>query len=245
MRSLREQNVPPKSYSVSVPQTYENQTAGRQRTLSLRCKLFKAAAVPFESETHSSPDCELCHVSTVVRRITSGAGDRSFQYLLSRGSRHRVDAEMVRDIALCASGLLNRDLGGPSVYPPAPDFLFLPPASYGPKQWNLSTAGQQYRRSVYVHGYRSVPYPALQVFDAPQGDTACVRRQRSNTPLQALVMLNEPQFVECGRAMASRVLDESDQSDIERLQYAYRLCVSRRATPGELTILKKTSRPAT
>ena len=159
--------------------------------------------------------------------------------LLSRGSRHRVDAEMVRDIALCASGLLNRDLGGPSVYPPAPDFLFLPPASYGPKQWNLSTAGQQYRRSVYVHGYRSVPYPALQVFDAPQGDTACVRRQRSNTPLQALVMLNEPQFVECGRAMASRVLDESDQSDIERLQYAYRLCVSRRATPGELTILKK------
>ncbi|MEO2033817.1 MAG: PSD1 and planctomycete cytochrome C domain-containing protein [Planctomycetaceae bacterium] len=159
--------------------------------------------------------------------------------LLSRGSRHRVDAEMVRDIALCASGLLNRDLGGPSVYPPAPDFLFLPPASYGPKQWNLSTAGQQYRRSVYVHGYRSVPYPALQVFDAPQGDTACVRRQRSNTPLQALVMLNEPQFVECARAMASRVLDESDQSDIERLQYAYRLCVSRRATPGELTILKK------
>ncbi|APZ95158.1 PSD1 and planctomycete cytochrome C domain-containing protein [Fuerstiella marisgermanici] len=156
---------------------------------------------------------------------------------LARGPRYRVNAEVVRDVALTASGLLNKEIGGPSVYPPAPEFLFQPPASYGPKQWQLSPKAEQYRRSLYVHSYRSVPYPALQVFDAPKGDAACVRRQRSNTPLQALVMLNEPQFVECARAMASRVLQEGGDTDDERLQYAHRLCVSRAATPEELKVL--------
>ncbi|MDG2130961.1 MAG: PSD1 and planctomycete cytochrome C domain-containing protein [Fuerstiella sp.] len=158
--------------------------------------------------------------------------------LLSRAPRFRVDAEVVRDIALAASGLLNAAVGGPSVYPPAPDFLFQPPASYGPKQWRRSADGQQYRRSLYVHGYRTVPYPTLQVFDAPKGDAACVRRQRSNTPLQALVMLNEPQFFDCARAMATRVLRDSSPSDHDRLQYAHRLCVSRTAVPDELQILQ-------
>ncbi len=162
-----------------------------------------------------------------------------YNELLARGPRLRVTAETVRDIALAASGLLNDQIGGPSVYPPAPEFLFQPPASYGPKQWQLSTGGQQHRRSVYVHSYRSVQYPALQVFDAPKGDAACVRRQRSNTPLQALVMLNESQFVECARAMALRVVQEGGDSDHERLQYAHRLCVSRRAQPDELQVLTR------
>jgi hypothetical protein len=117
--------------------------------------------------------------------------------------------------------------------------LFLPPASYGPKQWNLSSQDQQYRRSLYVQSYRSVPYPPLQVFDAPKGDAACVRRQRSNTPLQALVMLNEPQFVQCARAMAGRVLREGGDCDDDRLQYAFRLCVSRPADGEERAILKE------
>jgi hypothetical protein len=161
-----------------------------------------------------------------------------FNELLARAPRIRVDAEVVRDIVLAASGLLNNSVGGPSVYPPAPDFLFQPPASYGPKQWRLSADGQQYRRSLYVHGYRTVPYPTLQLFDAPKGDAACVRRQRSNTPLQALVMLNEPQFVDCARAMAARVLRDGHLQDDERLQYAHRLCVSRSATPSEVGILQ-------
>ena len=161
-----------------------------------------------------------------------------FNKLLARAPRLRVDAEVVRDIALTASGLLNRAVGGPSVYPPAPGFLFQPPASYGPKLWRLSADGQQYRRSLYVHGYRTVPYPTLQLFDAPKGDGACVRRQRSNTPLQALVMLNEPQFVDCARAMAARVLRDGHKSDRERLQYAHRLCVSRSAADEELEILQ-------
>lgn len=157
--------------------------------------------------------------------------------LLARGPRHRVSAEQVRDIALAASGLLSREVGGPSVYPPAPDFLFEPPASYGPKIWPTSTDGQQYRRSLYVHTYRSVPYPPLQVFDAPKGDAACVRRSLSNTPLQALVLLNEPQFVECARALSARVLRESPGDDRDRLQRLYRLCTARLPDDAEADIL--------
>lgn len=156
---------------------------------------------------------------------------------LARGPRFRVNAEIVRDIALSVSGLLNPDVGGPSVYPPAPAFLFQPPASYGPKTWNTSTDGNQYRRSLYVHRFRSVPYPALQVFDAPKGDAACIRRERSNTPMQALVLLNEPQFVECARGMAGRVIREGGEADVERLQYAHRLVVGRNAEPEELNVL--------
>ncbi len=157
---------------------------------------------------------------------------------LARGARFRVTAEVVRDIALSTSGLLNAQVGGPSVYPPAPSFLFQPPASYGPKVWKTSDGEQQYRRSLYVHSYRSVPYPALQVFDAPKGDAACIRRERSNTPLQALVLLNEPQFYECARAMAGRVLRESPQlTDLARLQYAHLLAVGREPSASELSIL--------
>ncbi|WP_231934399.1 PSD1 and planctomycete cytochrome C domain-containing protein [Botrimarina colliarenosi] len=156
--------------------------------------------------------------------------------LLARASRLRVDAESVRDIALAASGLLDPAIGGPAVYPPAPRFLFLPPASYGPKPWNLSKDAQRYRRSLYVQKYRSTPYPTLQVFDAPTGAAACVRRSRSNTPVQALTLLNEQQFVECAQAMASRLIaaDESDESRIER---AFVLAVSRPPTAAEATTL--------
>jgi hypothetical protein len=122
--------------------------------------------------------------------------------LLARGPRFRVDAEVVRDIALSASGLLIQTLGGPGVYPPAPEFLFQPPTSYGPKPWHFDLGRDKYRRSLYTVRYRSIPYPALQVFDAPTGDFACVRRVRSNTPLQALTTLNEPLMIECARALA-------------------------------------------
>lgn len=156
---------------------------------------------------------------------------------LSRGPRIRVEAEMVRDIALSISGLLRPTLGGPSIYPPAPEFLFEPPTSYGPKIWTTETDSQAYRRSLYVHQYRSVPYPVLQVFDAPKGDAACVRRQRSNTPMQALVILNETQFVQCARAMASRMLRDGGDDDRARLAFGFRLATSRQADNEELEIL--------
>jgi hypothetical protein len=159
--------------------------------------------------------------------------------LLERGPRFRVDAEIVRDIALDASVLLNPEVGGPSVHPPAPDFLFLPPASYAKKSWIEDHSAERYRRALYTFRFRSTPYPVLQSFDAPNGDSACVRRARSNTPLQALATLNEPLFVESARALALRTLAHGGNSDDDRLAYAFRLCVARNPTDEERQVLLK------
>ncbi|MGJ5816673.1 PSD1 and planctomycete cytochrome C domain-containing protein [Paludibaculum fermentans] len=157
--------------------------------------------------------------------------------LLARGSRFRVDAEIVHDIALAASGLLNDQVGGTSVYPPAPDFLFQPPVSYGPKIWKEEKDAQRYRRALYTFRYRSVPYPMLQTFDSPNGDAACVRRSRSNTPLQALTTLNEPLFMEAAHALAELTLKQGGASDTERLSFAFRRCVARPPVEAEVTEL--------
>ncbi|HVX10305.1 MAG TPA: PSD1 and planctomycete cytochrome C domain-containing protein [Pirellulales bacterium] len=156
-----------------------------------------------------------------------------YNRLLARGARFRVEGEVVRDIALAASGLLNPRLGGPSAFPPAPEFLFLPPTSYGPKIWKQDSGADRYRRAVYTFRYRSVPYPVLQTFDAPNGDFSCVRRVRSNTPLQALVTLNEPLFFECAQALATRALEQGGANEEARIDYLFRCCVARPATAEE------------
>src|SRR4029077_3388426 len=148
-----------------------------------------------------------------------------YNRLLARGPRFRVDAEIVRDIALAASGLLNPEFGGPSVYPPAPAFLFVPPASYSIKIWGEDKGLERYRRAIYTFRYRSVPYPMLQTFDSPNGDSSCVRRARSNTPLQALTLLNEPVFLECARALAVSTLKRGGSTDERRLTHAFRRCL--------------------
>jgi len=153
--------------------------------------------------------------------------------LLARGPRFRVEGEIVRDIALAASGLLNPKIGGPSVFPPSPEFLYMPPASYGPKIWPEDKGPNRYRRALYTFRFRSVPYPMLQTFDAPNGDVSCVRRSRSNTPLQALMTLNEPLFLEAARALAERTLKEGGATDAQRLTYAFRRVLARRPTLGE------------
>jgi hypothetical protein len=160
-----------------------------------------------------------------------------FNRLLARGPRVRVDAEIVRDIALSASGLLNPELGGPSVMPPAPAFLFQPPASYGPKVWKEETGPDRYRRAIYTFRFRSVPYPVLQTFDAPNGDFSCVRRLRSNTPLQALVSLNETLFMESAQALALNSI-KNGSTDEDRIIYAFRSCLSRKPDAEELAELK-------
>jgi hypothetical protein len=159
--------------------------------------------------------------------------------LLARGPRFRMEAEAVRDIALAASGLLNPAVGGPSVYPPLPEFMLKPPVSYGPKVWPESKGPDRYRRALYTFRYRSLPFPMLQTFDAPAGDAACVRRVRSNTPLQALMTLNEPVSVECAQALALRTLADGGTDDAARLTYAFRRCVSRSPTAEESAELTK------
>jgi hypothetical protein len=161
-----------------------------------------------------------------------------YNRLLARAPRFRVEGEVVRDIALASSGLLNPRVGGPSVMPPAPAFLFQPPASYGPKIWNEETGPDRYRRAIYTFRYRSLPYPVLQTFDAPNGDFSCVRRLRSNTPLQALASLNETLFMEAAQSLARRAV-ENGSTDAERITYAFRSCLTRPPEPDELDELQK------
>jgi hypothetical protein len=163
--------------------------------------------------------------------------------LLARGSRLRVEGESVRDIALAASGLLNPKLGGPSLYTPAPAFLFVPPTSYDTFPWKDVTGPDRCRRALYTFRRRSTPYPMLQNFDAPNGDASCVRRARSNTALQALTTLNEPLFVECAQSMARNILEQGGPNDAGRVTYAFRRVVARPPTEQEqkelLALLKR------
>ncbi|TWT86019.1 Planctomycete cytochrome C [Posidoniimonas polymericola] len=156
--------------------------------------------------------------------------------LLARGARYRVNAEAVRDIALAASGLLNRKTGGPGVCPPAPEYLFHQPASYTEKWWDFEPGDSQYRRALYTFRYRTLLYPVYQNFDAPTGETACVRRDRSNTPLQALTLLNEPLFFECAQTLAERLLERSGD-DSERIERLYARCLGRRPADAEVGAL--------
>src|SRR5206468_3738594 len=121
-------------------------------------------------------------------RVTPKLYERDpYNRLLARGPRFRVEGEIVRDVALAASGLLNPAIGGRSTMPPAPAFLFQPPASYAPFPWVDETGPEKYRRGLYTFRRRSTPYPVLQTFDVPNADMSCVRRQRSNSPLQAQI----------------------------------------------------------
>ncbi len=164
---------------------------------------------------------------------TQHSFDDPYNRLLARGPRFRVEGEIVRDIALTASGLLNPKVGGASVFPPSPEFLYLPPASYGPKNWNEDKGENRYRRGIYTFRYRSVPFPMLQTFDVPNGDIACVRRSKSNTPLQALTTLNETTFLEAARALALKTIKEGGATDIAKVEYAFRRVLSRKPTLQE------------
>ncbi|MEX2285764.1 MAG: PSD1 and planctomycete cytochrome C domain-containing protein [Planctomycetaceae bacterium] len=122
--------------------------------------------------------------------------------LLARGPRVRVEAEIVRDLVLAASGLLSAKMGGPSVYPPQPDSVTA--LSYGEMKWDPSAGEDRYRRSLYTFSKRTAPFAAYLTFDAPTGENCVAARERSNTPLQALTLLNDEMFLEASRALAAR-----------------------------------------
>ncbi|MBI5758092.1 MAG: PSD1 domain-containing protein [Planctomycetales bacterium] len=158
--------------------------------------------------------------------------------LLSRGPRFRAEAEVVRDIALSAAGLLTERVGGPSIFPPVPqsvlEFNYVKPT-----YWKPPEGDERYRRSLYLFRKRSMPDPVLSAFDAPNGDFTCPRRARSNSPLASLTAMNETVFVEAARALALRVLREGGTTDAERVDYALRLCTGRAAKPAERVELLK------
>jgi hypothetical protein len=161
--------------------------------------------------------------------------------LLARGPRFRLQAEFIRDQALAASGLLNGAIGGPSVYP------YQPPGVWGELAFGKEFTAQSYvqrhgqdlyRRSMYTFWKRTVPPATMSTFDAPDRETCTVRRLRTNTPLQALVLMNDPTYIEAARKLAERVLTVADSSNDGRIELAFRLLLARRPKPRERDVLR-------
>ena len=157
--------------------------------------------------------------------------------LYGHQSRLRLDAELIRDVALSASGLLTPVVGGPSVYPPQPEGVF--DFTQDKKPWIAATGADRYRRGMYTYLWRSSPYPAMTVFDFPDANVACTRRSRSNTPLQSLTLANDQTFVEFAQGLAKRALTEVKADDVTRLNATFRWCLSRKPSDAELARLVK------
>ena len=150
--------------------------------------------------------------------------------LLARQTRLRLSAEAVRDSALAVSGLLNRTVGGPSVKPPQPASVSKEGYS---NQWVASPGADRFRRGLYTFIQRTSPFAQLVTFDLPDTSRSCTRRERSNTPLQALNLLNDPVFLEAAQALASRLQREARGPEEQRLDRAFALVLSRSPKPGE------------
>jgi hypothetical protein len=160
--------------------------------------------------------------------------------LLARGPRFRLSAETIRDQALAASGLLIERPGGPSVSPYQPDGLWddvVVGADYEGTVYKQDHGEGLYRRSMYTFWKRTCPPPGLNTFDAPEREVCTVRRARTNTPLQALVLLNDPTYLEAARALAERVMAEGGETPESRATFAFRVATARPPRPAELELL--------
>lgn len=161
--------------------------------------------------------------------------------LLARGPRFRLKAELIRDNALAISGLLNPAIGGPSVFPYQPPGIW-EEVAYGDyftaQTYAPSTGADLYRRSMYTFWKRTAPPPSLVTFDAPDREKCIARRARTNTPLQALVLLNDPTYVEASRKLAERLIREAGRDPASRIDHAFRLALARPASPRERQLLR-------
>ena len=170
-------------------------------------------------------------------RITPELAQRDPEnILLARGARFRLDAEIIRDSALKAAGVLSPKMGGPGVYPPQPASI-TSEGTYGKFEWKTSEGEDRYRRSLYTFIKRTAPFAMSTTFDAPTGEACLAKRDVSNSPLQALTLLNDQMFMEAAQAMAKQVIAES-QDDDSRLQNIFRRCTTRPAAADELAMLK-------
>jgi len=180
-------------------------------------------------------------VSSATYRQSSDCSAESLardpgNYLLSRQSRFRVEAEIVRDQALAASGLLNENLGGPSVHPPQPEGIYA--FTQNAKSWPTETGPNRYRRTMYTMFYRSAPYPLLTTFDAPDFCTTCTTRVRSNTPLQSLTTANDGLFLEIAQGLAESVLAiDNPASKEERCRVIFQRLLTRHPNAQEISVL--------
>ncbi|PYV91777.1 MAG: hypothetical protein DMG05_06445 [Acidobacteria bacterium] len=165
--------------------------------------------------------------------------------LLARGPRFRLPAETVRDSALAISGLLNGEIGGPSAYPYQPKGLWEELAFgdiFSGQSYTPGSGKDLYRRSMYTVWKRTVPPPSLATFDAPDREKCTARRARTNTPLQALVLLNDPTYVEAARGLAQRMITEAGRDPAQRINFGFRLATARKPEPREVAVLVQTAK---
>jgi hypothetical protein len=165
-----------------------------------------------------------------------------YNRLLARGPRFRLPAEMIRDHALTVSGLLNGKIGGQSVFPYQPPKLWEEVAfggNFSSQTYVQSKGADLYRRGMYIYAKRSMPHPSLVTLDAPTREVCTIQRPTTNTPLQALLLMNDPIYVEAARVMAARVMKEGGTTPPERMRFAFRLCVAREPAEREIAVLSR------
>ncbi len=208
---------------------------GMQGTMPSHPELLDWLATEFMAKKWSLKDLHRLIVTSHTYRQSSSNRPELREkdpnnYLLARQTRLRLDAEVVRDVALTASGLLSPKLGGPPVYPPIPDGVM--GQGQVKRVWAVSKGADKYRRGLYTFIYRASPPPSLNVFDAPDGFSSCTRRIRSNTPLQALTLMNDSGFFEFATALEKIIQKEG-------LETAFRRCTTRAPKPDEIALLQK------
>ncbi len=209
---------------------------GAQGTKPSHPELLDWLASEFMQSGWSQKKLHRMIVTSAVYRQSSKARPEleeadPYNKLLAKQNRLRLDAEIIRDSALAASGLLTPKLGGPSVYPPIPEGAMSVTQVAG--AWPVEKGDNRYRRGLYTFFRRSAGFPGLLVFDAPDAIATCTRRVRSNTPLQALATLNDEAFTEFAEGLAARVINEAPPDTPARIQYAYLLVAGRPPQPAE------------
>jgi hypothetical protein len=232
-------------FSVGIVKTTED--FGTQGERPTHPELLDWLAVEFMARQWDIKAILRLLVTSATYRQTAVVSDEARQgdpenRLLARGPRFRLSAEAIRDNALAVSGLLDRRVGGPSVFP------YQSPGLWETVNHSLITTARTYipskgselhRRSLYTYWKRSLPHPSLTIFDAPTREVCVDRRLRTTTPLQALFLLNDPIYMECARALAERILNESGPDSMARLTYGFRLCTARMPLAEELSILRQ------
>jgi len=216
---------------------------GEQGTLPSHPRLLDWLASEFIRQGMSRKSLHRLIVTSATYRQASHArpelaGVDPDNRLLARQNRIRLDAEIIRDAGLTASGLLSRKLKGPSVFPPQPAGVMKMTRNPN-RRWNVSPGEDRYRRGMYTYFWRSTPHPFLKLFNAPESNTACTRRDRANNPVQALTLLNDEAFIEMAQGLAVRVLRRPMGDDRARLERLFRICLAREPSKAEHGVLER------
>ncbi|MFN3326165.1 MAG: PSD1 and planctomycete cytochrome C domain-containing protein [Bryobacteraceae bacterium] len=220
---------------------------GSQGELPSHPELLDWLAAEFRENWNMKNIVRLIVTSHTYRQTSNGNPEAEAKdpdnRLLARQSRFRVDAEIVRDIALAVSGLLVEKFGGPSVRPPQPEGYLLA-LNFPKREYSADRGENQYRRGIYTHWQRTFLYPSLLTFDAPGREECTVNRVNSNTPLQALVLLNDPVFVEAARVFAQNILAQGGRKPEEQIAWAFEKALGREPSSEEVDILSGLHRRA-